>query len=173
MRFAPGAAVWEKRVGEAEVRVTAFIPPEADVRLLLIESDRPLPGAAVCWCARLRLGGDAAAERSVQTAFTGLALAAKNPAAMPEAGPLYALSAEPPEGFTCRGSSAMARDYDGFTGRDAAPVFAARWRFRTAAVLALGFGRPENLRALCEPEAARRVPMYRRGGAGFYLRPYI
>lgn len=157
VRFAPGAAVWEKRIGEAEVRVTAFIPPKADVRLLLIESDRPLPGAAVCWCARLRLGGDAAAERSVQTAFTGLALAAKNLAVMPEAGPLYALSAEPPEGFTCRGSSAMARDYDGFTGRDAAPVFAARWRFRTAAVLALGFGRPENLRALCEPEAARRA----------------
>ena len=157
VHFAPGSAVWEKRIGEAELRVTAFIPPDTDARLLLIESDRPLPGAAVHWCARLHLGGDAAAERGVQTAFTGTALAAKNLAAMPEAGPLWALSAELPEGFTCRRSSALARDYDGFTGRCAEPVFAARWRFQTAMVLAVGFGRPESLRALCEPEAARRA----------------
>ena len=43
VRFAPGCAVWEKRLGERFVRTSVFIPQEADALVILIEGAAGLP----------------------------------------------------------------------------------------------------------------------------------
>ena len=50
--FRFGQAVWEKTVNGVTLRLTAFLPPDRDVRVFLLESDRPV---RVHWCAPLQM----------------------------------------------------------------------------------------------------------------------
>ncbi len=59
--FAPGYAVWEKRLGERRIRTTAFIPLGSDVRIILIEGAE---GLRLSWGMELCLGsGDPSGVR--------------------------------------------------------------------------------------------------------------
>ena len=74
--FAPGLAVWDKRIGERRIKTSAFIPRDADVRLLLVEGAEELE---LFWAQRL------ARPDSVRCRREGQLLRAENPDAwLPE-----------------------------------------------------------------------------------------
>ncbi len=61
--FSFGTAVWEKRIGEAAIRTTAFVPPDIAARVLIVEG----APAEVFWSTGLVLAGD---DRDAGTVFT-------------------------------------------------------------------------------------------------------
>ena len=58
--YAPGLAVWDKRIGGRRVKTSALIPRDADVRLLLVEGAEDLE---LCWAQRLAKGAGVRCRR--------------------------------------------------------------------------------------------------------------
>ncbi len=155
VRYAPGVAVWEKRLRSVTARTTAFVPPDADCRVLLIELDGAGFDAAIHWSMELLLAPRPSDARFVRTVSGLGGLLAQNVRGGDV--PFLAFASPAPEGFTCRRASALAMDYDGDTSTGGEPVFAFHLRPGRQAVLVCGCDAPEKLRALTEPEAARRA----------------
>ena len=153
VRFGPGVAVWEKTLSGVHVRTTAFVPPDVDCRVLLIETDGCSPDAVIHWCAELLLSSRPADGRFVRTAALPGGLAAEN--ARGSVLPFLAFSYPAPDGYTCDRASAFSGAYDGACGFLAESVFALRLRPGTETVIVCGCDTPETLRALADPAAAR------------------
>jgi cyclic beta-1,2-glucan synthetase len=153
VRYAPGAAVWEKKCRGAHVRTTAFVPPDTDCRVLLIELEGSAADAVIHWCAGLLLAARPADARFVRTASGLGGLLAENPRG--GGAPFLAFASPAPEAFTCDRAAAWAGKYDGAVGTAAESVFALRLRPGREAVIVCGCDAPETLRALTEPAAAR------------------
>ena len=154
VRFRPGAAVWEKRMEGLLVRTTAFVPPECDCRVILIEMEGAAGSSAVLhWNMDLLLAARPEDARFVRTAFVPGGLAAEN--VRGGAVPFLAFTCPPPDAFTCDRAAALAGTYDGAEGRRGESVFALRLRPGKCAVLVCGCDAPDRLRALAEPAAAR------------------
>ena len=151
--FRPGAAVWEKTAGGVSVRMTAFVPPDTDARVLLIELDPPPADAFIHWYAELFLCARQEDARFCRTARHPGGLAAEN--IRGAAVPFLALSSPAPDGITCERAAALARCYDGAVGAAAEPVFAMRIPAAAEIALVCGCGDPDALRALAVPSAAR------------------
>ena len=151
--FLPGAAVWEKRIGAVNVRTTAFVPPDADCRVLLIETDGADETVEIHWYLELLLASRLSDGRFVRTAKVPGGISAEN--LRGDGPPFYVFASPFPEGFTCDRASALARDYNGAFGAAPESVFSLRLRLDSAAVLVCGCDAPERLRALAEPEAAK------------------
>ncbi len=134
LSYSFGSAVWEKRFGMGKSRVTAFVPPETDCRVFIIECEG-LESACLRWQLALSMGG----ERYVDTAFhEGL--------------------------FTARSSRWRGRDFLACTSAPAPDVsleengkavFSARIKAAGCAVIVCGCCGEDELRALCMPEKAR------------------
>jgi len=151
--FRPGAAVWEKTAGGVSVRMTAFVPPDADARVILIELD-PLPAdAALHWYAELFLCARQEDARFCRVVRCPGGLAAEN--VRGGGVPFFALCAPAPDGIACERAAALAGHYDGAAGSAAEPVLAMRLPAAAEMALVCGCGDPEPLRALTEPGAAR------------------
>ncbi len=160
VRYLPGVAVWETQCsGGVTLRVTAFVPPDTDARVLLIDCAAPPEGALLHWRLRLQLAGERRAARCCRTAQGGGFLAAENPQAMAQARekPFLAMATGGILRFTFDAASALALDYDGRTDTTGTPVFAAALPLRRHMALVCGCDRPETLRALTEPDAAQRA----------------
>lgn len=154
VRFLPGAAVWEKRHGRGILRTTAFVPPDVDARVLLVEWDgAPLP-AALHWQAELLLGSRADDARFCRTAALADGLSAKSPRCG-DGEVFYALAGRPILGTTCDRSAALALDYNGVCGLTPEPVLAMKLQPGSVTALVCGCDAPEKLRALTKPELAR------------------
>lgn len=152
--FLPGAAVWEKRLDRALLRTTAFVPPDTDARVLLVELEGEVPPLrALHWCASLLMAGNPGHARYCRTAAADGGLCCVNPRG--GQAEFRAFAAPAPEGFTCALASALALDYDGACGMQAEPVFALKLHPDREIVLVCGCDAAEKLRALCQPEAAR------------------
>jgi len=152
VRFAPGYARWEKTVDGLPVSVTAFVPPDADCRVLLVE----YPGkAAVRWHTRLALGagaGDAVARESnyVNQFFT-----ARNPFSPHPELVFSARATTEPTAWTCDHYAWLSGKLDEKGGPGLLPCFAGEFPLEGAWVLVCGCDDYVNLSALCAPEAAR------------------
>lgn len=152
--YLPGAAVWEKRLEGGLLRTTAFVPPDTDARVLLVELEGEVPPVrALHWCASLLLAGNPEQARCCRTEAAEGGLRCQNPRG--GAAAFYAFAAPAPAGFTCSLASALALDYDGACGMQAQPVFALKLQPERETVLVCGCDAPERLRALCDPAAAR------------------
>ena len=157
--YLPGAAVWETKHGDTALRVTAFIPPDADARVLLVEcvGEPPPPGAALHWRLELLLAGNLENARFCRTASGGGFIAAENPRALSqshEVKPFLAMATGQIAYYTFNRASALSLSYDG-KAPEGEPVFAAKIPLagrRTA--LVCGCDAPEKLRALTDPAAA-------------------
>ena len=151
--FRPGAAVWEKEACGVRVRTTAFVPPDTDARVLLIELDAPPEDAAIRWDMELFLCARQADARFCRTAALPGGLMAEN----------IRGGGVPFLAFTAPAFTAHCFDLaDALAGRlcadgesAAEPVFALRLPAAQTVVLVCGCDRPEALRALAEPAAAR------------------
>ncbi|MGI6028227.1 MAG: GH36-type glycosyl hydrolase domain-containing protein [Candidatus Heteroscillospira sp.] len=158
IRYAPGTAVWDSSVNGLHLRVTAFVPPETDARVLLLESSKPV---YLRWKLPLSLSSDRGGRPFVVTDYVNSTLSARS--ARADAGATFSsLCSCGFSGFTCDGGSAARGEYDEKTGAVAEPCFAARISVPGRAVLVCGCDGEEQLRALAEPQAADRALEYTR-----------
>ena len=150
--FRPGCGVWEKTVCGEKYRVTAFIPPDTDARVLLVEGG----AMRLRWDMRLSLSPDANGGRYVETRARGGMLFAVNRRSGERA---FAAAACWPEaaGFTCSAQSAELRQYDGAAGTFPRSAFAFELEAKGEAVIVCGCCGEETLRALAHPDAAREA----------------
>ena len=151
VRYLPGTAVWETE----RARVTAFVPPDIDARVLLIEPlDTAGEDLTLHWRLDLLLAGRPDAARFCRTVFGGGFLAAENPRGLPGTKPFLALATGRIREYTFSRASAMALSYDE-AQPEGEPVFAARLPLRGPLVLVCGCASPDALWPLTEPETAR------------------
>lgn len=154
--FSFGAAQWVKTVGGASVKTTAFVPPDIDARIFIIESENA-SGAQLAWQTELVLSGDDRDAVQVDTSYSGGALTAKNPrGAYPNDG-ITALSDIEPLRFTCDRASWIRGEPGGEFGAGYDPCLAAVYPMRDIQVLVCGTGDPETLKRLASPENALRA----------------
>lgn len=151
-----GAAVWEKRIGDYLVRTTAFVPADANARVLIIDFEGA-PGAHISWCTELLLSGDEADAQQVVTAWHEGVLMARNPRSPFPDRPFVAASSTPPSGFTCDRFSWLRGDLDGRCGAGYDPCFGAIYPIENTLVLVCGCDDISKIRALADPAAAREA----------------
>ena len=157
--YRPGAALWETRFGPFVFTVTAFVPPEEDVRVLLLHTEGPLEETELHWLLRLRLCGSASGDRCCRTQHAGDWLSAENPQAMADgrARPFLAAATGGIPAWTFDLASALTGNYDGGPP-EGTPVFALRLPATTDCALVCGCAEPEDLLRLTAPaEAGRRL----------------
>ena len=134
--YAPGYAVWEKRMGQRMVTVTAFIPREKDALVLLIRGAEGLP---LRWGMELWLSGSDGSS-AVGRVEEGMAVF-ENPEAYLPGKPLR---------LAFSGGGAFRVDY-------APAAVSLRGICEEESVLALGFCGKEELRELLAPRQAGRL----------------
>ena len=143
-----GAAAWQC----GTIRVTAFLPWEDDVRMLLLENaGAPVP---VQWTMALQLAERAADAAAVVTRIHGGMLHASNPrCAVPMT--VRAMVSEPVQGFTCDLAHALRGQLDGTLSDGAPGCFCLAFTLRDAAVIVCGTARSETLRRYADVTEAR------------------
>ncbi len=141
-----GSMVWETKTA----RMIAFVPPETDVRVLLIETAQPI---SLRWRLDLLLAGEERDAPAVVTQASDGVFTAVNPRA---AAPFLvsALCSAAPEGFTCARRSADRGQLDGFTGSGVPACFCASFSVEHRAVLLVGTAPFGQLRPLLRWSAA-------------------
>ncbi len=122
-----GYAVWEKQVKNIKTKLTAFVPPDAAARILLVEADGA-DAAQLSYFCTLLMGSDPRASRHVLTSFDteNQVFSAENPYNTdycPQR--FHLISSPPPTGFTCSASAWERGVCDGFTGAAADACFGA------------------------------------------------
>ena len=143
-----GAAAWHS----GRVRVTAFIPWEDDVRILLLENTGP--ALDVRWTLPLQLCEHDRDAAAVVTGEQGDMLCAANPrAAIPMT--VRALTSAPMRGWTCDLSHAQRGQIDGTLSDGAPACFCMTFPLADAAVIVCGTARSETLRRYADVSAAR------------------
>ncbi len=131
--FAPGEAVWEKRIGARTVRLTAFIARETEARVFIIEG---AAGLRLGWTLALVLG--APDGKCVSVAARGDAVTASNPEAYLAGADFAAVCSLPCETACAYAPAAMTMN-----------VLADE-----VTVLVCGVDEADELRALATPDAA-------------------
>lgn len=147
-----GWSKWEKTLPEGKVILTAFVPPQTDARVFLLESS--ISGGQFRWKADLVLGEHLRDTGTVDTGQEGACLTARNPASVLDSAIFRAVSDPPFSRFTCDGTSAALGRFDGQCGTGKNPCFAAEFPAGGAAVLVCGSASADTLMALTQPEAA-------------------
>lgn len=149
-----GAAVWETSLPSGgTIRVTAFIPPDTDARVFLLESDGPEPGHVV-WQCPLVLSGDDRDASQVVTDFHDNILTAQN-RRCPIPGLRFAATASAAiRNFTTSRESWLSGMPDRKTGAGLDPCFVLSLKDTLPLVLVCGCCDDTALRTLAAPEAA-------------------
>lgn len=161
-----GCAVWARRDGEVRTRVTAFIPPDADARVFLLESSEPV---TVQWCLPLLLAGDERDAPCVLTSEQDGVLTARNPRAETPFS-VSAVCSEPLAGWTCDRFSFL-RGQRGGADAGLEACFAMEFPLRGQAVLVCGCAPRETLLRLTQPaEAAHALEQTRAAWRAFVYR---
>jgi cyclic beta-1,2-glucan synthetase len=151
VRFCPGAAVWAGELPFGQARVTAFVPPETDGRVLLIETDAE---ADIHWSLPVTLAAERTDRPFVVCDYVNQIFSARNTRSGVEAR-FSALASAPDAGHTCDLVSARRHDYDGRTGPGLVPCFAAKFNAVRRLVLVCGTADSAALRALSDLAGAR------------------
>ncbi len=137
-----GCAQWVS----GSLRVTAFVPFDSNVRVLLLETKTPV---TVLWRLDLLLAAETKDETAVITQYDDGVLSAWNPRAE-RPFTVYARCSVPFRRFTCHRERAIRRQLDGFTGTGVPGCFAAELELENRAVLLIG----EDCPALTDWDAA-------------------
>ncbi len=151
-----GWARWER----AGTSLTAFIPGDYKARIFLIESGGE--AGELLWHIGLRLSGEGRDAACVVTDAEDGMLAARNVRSGPEV--FRACASGGFAGYTCDESSWLRGALDGKTGPGLRPCFGVSVPAGGLTVLVCGFEEPRLLRALAEPERARRELLKLRDG---------
>ncbi|SMC45763.1 cyclic beta-1,2-glucan synthetase [Papillibacter cinnamivorans DSM 12816] len=154
-----GYAKWVKTVGDAQFRVTAFVPPETNARVLLAETEGE---GELAWFAELLLGPDRQMQPHVVTRAEEGAILAQNPYNTDFGHITFLFAATGGiSSYTCDAESWSRGRLDGLTGRGLNPCLGAVLPFRKEIVLVTGCFETEEelerLRALTDPGAAKEA----------------
>lgn len=152
--FGFGWARWEKSLFSGHIRTTAFVAPDTDARVFIIDCQNLPDGAVLHWRMELQLSSSGSDSRYTVTSEADGLLTAENDRAMAHARPLLAASSPAPSGFTCDMAPALRGDYDGQTGYCAHPVFAMSFPARGSIIIVCGCAGAEDIRALTDEASA-------------------
>ena len=145
-----GWAAWERSVDGMSVRVTAFVPEDADARVLLIEC---AGRARITWHTDLVCAGRDADAPAVVTAFADGMLTAENVRA--DAPELFCAAAGMPlAGWTCDRFSFLRGQMDARAGAGLSPCFALEGTVDRQGVIVCGCDTRANLLRLTQPDEA-------------------
>lgn len=145
-----GWAAWERTVDGMSVRVTAFVPEDANARVLLIEC---AGRARITWHTDLVCTGRDADAPAVVTAYSGGVFTAGNARADT---PLRVCAAAgmPLTGWTCDRFSFLRGQMDRRAGSGLSPCFALEGVVERQGVLVCGCDTRANLLRLTQPDEA-------------------
>lgn len=145
-----GWAAWERTVDGMSVRVTAFVPEDANARVLLIEC---AGRARITWHTDLVCAGRDADAPAVVTAYSGGVFTAENARADT---PLHVCAAAgmPLTGWTCDRFSFLRGQMDRRAGAGLSPCFALEGVVERQGVLVCGCDTRANLLRLTQPDEA-------------------
>lgn len=148
-----GWAAWERTVDGMSVRVTAFVPEDANARVLLIEC---AGRARITWHTDLVCAAHDADAPAVVTAYSGGVFTAGNARADT---PLRVCAAAgmPLTGWTCDRFSFLRGQMDRRTGSGLSPCFALEGVVERQGVLVCGCDTRANLLRLTQPDEAVRA----------------
>lgn len=148
-----GWAAWERTVDGMSVRVTAFVPEDANARVLLIEC---AGRARITWHTDLVCAGRDADAPAVVTAYSGGVFTAENARADT---PLHVCAAAgmPLTGWTCDRFSFLRGQMDRRVGAGLSPCFALEGVVERQGVLVCGCDTRANLLRLTQPDEAVRA----------------
>lgn len=148
-----GWAAWERTVDGMSVRVTAFVPEDADARVLLIEC---AGRARITWHTDLVCAARDADAPAVVTAYSGGVFTAENARADT---PLRVCAAAgmPLTGWTCDRFSFLRGQMDRRAGAGLSPCFALEGIVERQGVLVCGCDTRANLLRLTQPDEAVRA----------------
>ena len=148
-----GWAAWERTVDGMSVRVTAFVPEDADARVLLIEC---AGRARITWHTDLVCAGRDADAPAVVTAYSDGVFTAENARADT---PLHVCAAAgmPLTGWTCDRFSFLRGQMDRRAGAGLSPCFALEGVVERQGVLVCGCDTRANLLRLTQPDEAVRA----------------
>ena len=153
MEYGFGWAAWERTVDGMSVRVTAFVPEDANARVLLIEC---AGRARITWHTDLVCAGRDADAPAVVTAYSGGVFTAGNARADT---PLHVCAAAgmPLTGWTCDRFSFLRGQMDRRAGAGLSPCFALEGVVERQGVLVCGCDTRANLLRLTQPDEAVRA----------------
>lgn len=148
-----GWAAWERSVDGMSVRVTAFVPEDANARVLLIEC---AGRARITWHTDLVCAGRDADAPAVVTAYSGGVFTAENARADT---PLRVCAAAgmPLTGWTCDRFSFLRGQMDRRASAGLSPCFALEGVVERQGVLVCGCDTRANLLRLTQPDEAVRA----------------
>ena len=148
-----GWAAWERTVDGMSVRVTAFVPEDANARVLLIEC---AGRARITWHTDLVCAAHDADAPAVVTAYSGGVFTAENARADT---PLHVCAAAgmPLTGWTCDRFSFLRGQMDRRAGAGLSPCFALEGVVERQGVLVCGCDTRANLLRLTQPDEAVRA----------------
>ena len=145
-----GWAAWERSVDGMSVRVTAFVPEDADARVLLIEC---AGRARITWHTDLVCAGRDADAPAVVTAYADGLFTAENVRA--DAPELFCATAGMPlTGWTCDRFSFLRGQMDARAGAGLSPCFALEGVIDRQGVIVCGCDTRANLLRLTQPDEA-------------------
>ena len=145
-----GWAAWERTVDGMSVRVTAFVPEDANARVLLIEC---AGRARITWHTDLVCAGRDADAPAVVTAYADGLFTAENVRA--DAPTLFCAAAGMPlTGWTCDRFSFLRGQMDARAGAGLSPCFALEGVIDRQGVLVCGCDTRANLLRLTQPDEA-------------------
>ena len=145
-----GWAAWERSVDGMSVRVTAFVPEDADARVLLIEC---AGRARITWHTDLVCAGRDADAPAVVTAYADGLFTAENVRA--DAPELFCAAAGMPlTGWTCDRFSFLRGQMDARAGAGLSPCFALEGVIDRQGVIVCGCDTRANLLRLTQPDEA-------------------
>lgn len=151
--FGFGFAVWEKSFGSFASRCTAYVPPDMDARVFIIEFFGEHSGKLGWKCELLMSDSDndrgAVACSYVNSVFT----ASSTRSAIRDLN-FSAVCSSDALAWTCDGLSWLHNEFDSRTNGLSYPVFAASYEAQPVTVLVCGCESAENLLDLCKPDAA-------------------
>ena len=148
-----GWAAWERTVDGMSVRVTAFVPEDANARVLLIEC---AGRACITWHTDLVCAGRDADAPAVVTAYSGGVFTAGN-ARTDTPLRVCAAAGMPLTGWTCDRFSFLRGQMDRRAGAGLNPCFALEGVVERQGVLVCGCDTRANLLRLTQPDEAVRA----------------
>ncbi|MCL2409054.1 MAG: hypothetical protein FWC96_05495 [Oscillospiraceae bacterium] len=149
-----GYARWEKTIGDTQVTLTAFVPPDTACRVFIIETDAP-PEAEILYYTDLVIGSNEAESSYVTTEFTDSIIQAYNNYSADFSETVFMhLASMPVTAFTCSKNGYLTGVMDGTTGTGFTPCVATAYPVQRKLVIVSGCAGLDVLKALVDPTAA-------------------
>jgi cyclic beta-1,2-glucan synthetase len=152
-----GFASWEKTIDRTNVKMTAFVHPRIDARVIIIDIENKTDSDKIKYFTGLILGSEEDESRSVLTCLKNDAFVARNLNRDDSSGVFTLVSNTAVSEFTCDKTSWRLGLLDGRVGAALDPCFGAYFQAAETVVLVCGVDDLDELRKLTNPETAKNA----------------